>query len=502
MNIKKNIILVYPKMGPSGSLVQHMPLSILYASVDTLKAGYDVHLIDVRLNPNSWEQDMLTAINEYTLCIGISVITGTPIKNALEITQWTRNQFPQLPIVWGGPHATFNALEILSEKAIDYVIKGYGSKPLSQLVEVFNHQSYQNLNKISGLAYRKNGSPYQVPPENCFEKINYNDIPYHLIKKNLNKYGQLDSDLKIFSIYSAMGCPYRCAFCSSPAQYKNMKKKYDPYSTQEVVDHIEFVYLTFKANYIYFIDDDSFVCLDRIDKIIDEINKRKIKVKLGFRGARINEIKKMSDDFLQKLATAGTDILHIGAESGSQKILDLIRKDCTIKDIIDVNKKLARHPEIKCAYNWIVGLPGETLEDLKQTRLLMLRLIKDNPNALIFIPNKFRPLPGTELFDIALQKGYQPPQHLDDWAKIEAESDYHPIWYTPEQIQHIRMMQVTSYFIDNKINKVETGKTFKYRFISCLASLYTPIARIRLKHGFSKLLFEHKIFNFAMKYFR
>ena len=144
--------------------------------------------------------------------------------------------------------------------------------------------------------------------------MNYEDIPYHLIE-DYSVYGQLDQDKMIFSMYSAVGCPYQCTFCSSPAQYSNIPgKKWVPLGAKTVVNHIQYVVENHGANYIYFIDDDSFPRLDHVEAIIDEIAARGINVKLGFRGARINEIKRMSDKFLTKLANAGTDILHIGAE--------------------------------------------------------------------------------------------------------------------------------------------------------------------------------------------
>jgi len=495
---KKRILLIYPKMGMSGNLVQHMPLSLLYASVDSIKSGFEIDIVDVRLHPNNWEYKISNKVTADTVLIGISVITGTPIKNALEITRWAKNKYPHISIVWGGPHATFNGREILDEPNIDFAISGYGSLPLSLLARnLIKDKGAPALSEIRGLFYREKGAVLINLPEEKFEIFNFRDIPYYLIKEDMDLYGQLDSGERIFSIYSAMGCPYNCAFCSSPAQYRKIKKKYEPISTMEVVDHIEYVHREYQASYIYFIDDDSFVDIERVEKIIDEIHKRGISVRLGFRGARINEIKKMSDGYLNKLANSGTNILHIGAESGSQSILDMIRKNCTVEDIIEVNLKLARHPEITAAYNWIVGLPGETLHDLYLTRKLILRIIRDNPNSIIFIPNKYRPLPGTELYNAALKHGYVKPKLIEDWYEIEAENDYCPPWYSKKAIKTIHMMQVTSYFIDGKITKVNTGKTLRFRLARLMAFLYSPIARIRFKYGISTMLIEYKIFHWA-----
>ena len=301
-------------------------------------------------------------------------------------------------------------------------------------------------------------------------------------------------------MYSSYGCPYKCAFCSSPAHYKEFSKQWILLKVNDIVNHVEYVVDQYSADYIYFIDDDSFVNLNHVESIIDEINRRNIDVGLGFRGARINEIKKMSHSFLNKLASAGTDIMHIGAESGSNRILKLIRKDCTVKDIVECNRKLAYHPNITAAYNFIIGVPTETLDELNATRNLMLRLVDDNPNCIIFQPNKYRPLPGTELFELAVKNwNYSPPKTLDEWIDIEAEGDTKASWYSKGMKNLSNMMLVTSYFIDNKIVKVSSGRTLFYKVLLAINYIYKPIAKIRLKRGFSHWLIEYRLYRLILR---
>jgi len=496
---RNKILLIYPKLGMSGALVQHIPLSILYSAIDSLKSGFEVDIVDVRLCPQTWKKEIASKVSPTeTILLGISVMTGTPIKNALEISRWMKSEYPGVRIVWGGPHATFNEKEILSEPSVDFAISGYGSMPLLRLAKLIRGDAdAMPAHDIPGFLYREGSNIIAVEPENKFELTDYRDIPYYLIEKDIDRYGQFDTKGRFFSIYSVMGCPYNCAFCSSPAQYKNIKTKYVFFPPNDVADHIEYVQKKYGATYIYFIDDDSFVDLSHVEAIIDEINRRKLKIRLGFRGARINEIKKMSDKYLTKLADAGTNIMHIGAESGSQRMLELMNKNCTVEDIIEVNSKMARHPEIKTAYNWIAGLPGEGLEDLRKTQKLMMRLTKDNPGAIIIIPNKYRPLPGTVLYEVALKYGYAKPLRLEDWINVECEGDYSPPWYTKKLVNMINMMQVASFFIDDKFFKVNTGNTFKYRIIRLLARLYAPVAKFRLKYGIANLLIENKLLHWA-----
>ena len=501
-----NIVLFYPRMGMSGSLVTHLPLSIMYAGIGASKAGFEIRLLDARMDPQNWQQSLADKIDSETMIVGVSVMTGAPIINALEATRWVKSQHPQIKIVWGGPHATFNGLEILHDPCVDFVVSGYGSEPLAALAcHLRGDRDALPLQEIAGLNYRSDGERVAVDPTSSFEMVDYKDIPYHLIAEDLNSYGQLDSGERIFSLYSSMGCPYKCTFCSAPAQYSGIRRKFEILPHEEVVDHIQYVHEKYGATYIYFIDDDSFVRLSHVEAIIDEIMHRKIKIGLGFRGARVNEIKKMSDAFLKKLTMAGTDIMHIGAESGSQKILDLIKKNCTVQDIIDINKKLANHPQIKTGYNWLAGLPGETIDDLRQTQKLMLKLVSDNSSTLIFIPNKFRPLPHTELYDLAVTHGYKQPVNAEEWSELEtsleSSSGNELPWCSKEHLRQIDMMQICSYFIDGKIFKVKTGNNLKFMVVRILVRLYTPIAKLRMRFSYSGFLFEKFLFKLASRFF-
>ncbi|MBF0541902.1 MAG: B12-binding domain-containing radical SAM protein [Nitrospirae bacterium] len=488
------ILLIYPKTGFSGNFTKHLPLSLLYASSLLVKNGFDVEIFDIRLYVNSWEQELKKRLTDDIFIVGISVMSGKPILNAMEIGRAVKEFNPQIKVVWGGPHATFYPESILSNDwYCDYVISGYGNKAFYELVLCL----IDNIppDKINGVSFKKDNKIITIPNEKTFEFIDYKDIPYHLIK-DYSVYGQLEYNQRIFSMYSAMGCPYNCAFCASPAFYKDFGKKWVTISINQIVDHIEYLINNYNADYIYFIDDDSFVNLSHVEGIIDEINNRKLKVKLGFRGARINEIKKMSDAFINKLALAGTDILHIGAENGSNKMLSLFNKNFTVDDIIESNIKLARHPEIKTAYNFIIGIPTETLEDLNDTRRLILRLVKDNPNCIIFTPNTYRPLPGTELFKTASQFGYTPPATMSEWINVEVEGNFTPSWISKKAKKLSRLLIIGSYFVDKKVKRIVSGKTFFYKIIRLLDTLYGPIIRFRYKHGIYQGLIEFYFYQY------
>ena len=113
---KHKILLVYPLQGGSGAFVRHIPLGLLYTSTKLLKQGVSVEIFDCRLNPRMWQEELRNKLDEKTLMVGISVMTGTPVMQASKIGAMVKEFDSQINVVWGGPHATFNPQGILENE--------------------------------------------------------------------------------------------------------------------------------------------------------------------------------------------------------------------------------------------------------------------------------------------------------------------------------------------------------------------------------------------------
>ncbi|HPZ07296.1 MAG TPA: radical SAM protein, partial [Candidatus Eremiobacteraeota bacterium] len=478
------------------------PLSLLYVASGLTKNKFKVIIMDNRLYPDSWRQKLLDYLDNNTLFVGITVMSGSPIANAIEVSKLVKNTGP-IPVVWGGAHPTVRPEQILIKNFVDFTISGSGVNSSIKLAEslsksIINPEEFKD---IAGLGYKHNGEIICNKIYKGFEHVPYTDMPYYLIE-DFSKYRQIGSTERIFPIYSAYGCPYNCAFCVSPSLYRDFKYKWVPLPAKEIVDHIEYLKKNYGATEIYFYDDDSFVNLDHIHSIIKEVRNRTLKIKMSFRGARVNEVLKMDKEYLHELAEAGTHILHIGIESGSQRILDLFNKGIKVEDIFQMNRRLSENKKIISGYNWIIGTPTETLQNIKETTNVIIKLIDHNPRCIIFPPNKFRPLPGTDLFILAIQHGYKEPATLEEWIYEELEGDKSQVWYTSEIEKMIKMLQVTSYFIDNKQVLLLKKHSFKNMLIKLLFMLYRPVARFRFKYGITGALIEYPIFQFFVSRYR
>ena len=500
---KKNkfVLLIQPQMGLSGEFARHLPLSLLYVAAPLKKMGVDVAIFDRRVEQKKWEELLSNYLTIKPLWVGFTVMAGYPIVQALEMSKYIKEISPETPVVWGGALPTIDPQSCMASQYVDFTASGSGileTKLLTQCIIDQQTQNIKELEQIPGLGYRINGKNFYNKRFEGFEPVHYKDLPYDIIK-DYSVYGQIGSNENIFPIYSAYGCPYQCTFCVSPMLYKTFNPRWRPVNPQEVADHIEYLKNNYKATTIYFYDDDSFVNLEHIRAIILELKRRNLNMKLSFRGARVNEIMRMDDEFLNLLSETGTEMLHVGIESGSQRILNLYNKGITIENILEINKKLANHPKLIAAYNWIVGAPSETLEEIKASAKLMTKLIKENQKCFVFQPNIFRVIPGSVLGEKARKYGYKEPSNLDEWIKSELEQEVFSPWFSDEMKEYIKMLQVTSYFIDNKAGLLLKTKSLKDFIIKILSKIYQPIARFRIKSSWSSLLIEARIFFLAQK---
>jgi radical SAM superfamily enzyme YgiQ (UPF0313 family) len=361
------------------------------------------------------------------------------------------------------------------------------------LLKELNGES-PDYSKVPGLTYRKNGSVIHNEMKYEWEMINFRDIPYHLIERNLDKYNRFNTSERIMPIFTSLGCPYQCAFCMAPVLYKNFKKKWVTYDVDEIIDHIEYLVGTLKATYLSVYDDDSFIDIGRMRSILEKIVERGIRVIIDFRGARINELDRIDDDYFRLMERAGVKHFQVGLESGSQKVLDIMNKKINYEQIVRVNRRLAQF-DLVPIYNLMTGVPGEEIDDVKATIDLVLRLYEENNNCIIGFPAKFKPLPGTVLYNVSIERGLKPIRDLEDWANLDtAESDMFNPWYTREYDDFIKMFQVTSFFIDRKILREIPPTTLLNRALRTLASIYRPVALFRLRNKITAFNIEYRFY--------
>jgi len=500
-----DVLLIYPKLGSMDSMVTDLPLSIIYAASASVKKGYNVKLLDMRIENTDWKNLLKKFLDDGVILAGVSVMTGKPLLFAKEIAEYIRKFYPKTKIVFGGPHVTVIP-DTINENYIDFLIRGYGSESLSQLVESLKNGK-SDFSEILGLSYKSNGNPVHNKRSYGYENISYKDLPYNLVDIRNKAYRRANSGELVFSLYSSIGCPYKCSFCIHPAIYEIINPpKWQPINAEEVVDHIEYVVNKYAIKNICFIDDTSFPDLKHMRNIFDMIINKKLNIVIEFRGARINELDRMDDEFIKIMIQAGTRVLKVGAESASGKMLKIFKKNITKEQIIAVNRKFSKYQELIIDYNFFCGAPGETYEDLKETKNAIMQLVRENKNAYYSFGSDWKPIPGTELLDFAVREyNYKAPVTLEEWAEMDSfdskKKIVHP-WYTAKHNNLIKMLQMASFVIDDKVYR-ETKKSKSLAFIlpRILVKLYKPVVLFRLKFDFYDFLVEFEIYRFIIRVF-
>jgi radical SAM superfamily enzyme YgiQ (UPF0313 family) len=205
---------------------------------------------------------------------------------------------------------------------------------------------------------------------------------------------------------TSRGCPFNCGFCYNLAYNK---RRWRPHSFEYIKDQILHLKKIGGINGIAFYDDHFMVDVERGLKIINFMKDNGIKcLKLEMRLDIFNE------KILDRLYNAGIRSLFIGWESGSERVLKLINKGITRKEILEKFKLFRKYPEIAVSTPAIIGFPTETWGEVCQTIDLGLKIAELVPsNHMVF--QAFLPFPGTDLYPVAVKEGLNPPKRSMDW---------------------------------------------------------------------------------------
>jgi len=420
--MKKNkIILISPKL-PNWTFTENsfgnMPaLGVIVLATILEKAGYEVQVFDGRWDENYYD-NVIKQLDDI-LFVGISVMT-IQISDALKVAKLIKDNNKKVPIVFGGIHPTLLPEETIKDELVDIVAYGEGENTVLELVEALTNKS--SLLNVKGIYYKNKGKIIKTAGQ---KKTNLDSIPFHNF--DFYKYdGFMDVNRDIFGIYkngemlrmvplyTGLGCPYRCAFCFEPYVNRTYRSK----SPKRIIDECRYLVEKYKLNHIYFRNDNFFTYKREVEEFLD----LKLESGLKFtwdaqlRANYFNE-KYIDDAFLIKMKNAGMKRMMIGAESGSIRILEKIKKDIIPEQIIKSAEMAFKH-NIEVQYPFILGIPGENEEDLYKTLELVNKLKEVNPFVLIayFL---FRPIPGAELFDESVKLGMVKPTTLKEWGDPE-----------------------------------------------------------------------------------
>lgn len=477
-----DIVLVQPKTGSWDNLGSRIPESLIGVASIPVKESYNVTLIDQRIDKD-WKEKLINCLKDKPLIFGTSSMTGPQINYALELSKFVKSFDKDIPVMWGGLHSTLLPHQTLKNPDTDIVTIGQGEESFAELVHVLEKKG--NLRDIKGIAYKKDGKIIMNPPRPMVENLdNLPDLPYHLV--DVKKYYGGDFRGKPSMILTtSRGCPYRCAFCIDPAVYNRMWKAY---SAERVIEKMRHIIDTYGIKDFYFQDDNFGTNLIRLKKILKMIVEEFDDVAWGTLGIRADSITRMDNELRELLPKSGCKNIDVGVESGSQRMLDLMKKDEKVGDFIEANRILSKY-DIFLKYTFIIGYPTETSEDIKLSKELALKLQKENKNA--YTPFfTFCPYIGTESMTLAIQQGFKPPESLEEWANFHFDGWYEhsPSWISKKRRKIIENINFTSYFANKNVKYKISTRLGKFFF-----DVYHPLAKLRFKYNIYQFPIERKI---------
>lgn len=413
-----------------------IPIGMLSIAACAEKDGHQVRVIDSRLyEKNHWEQLESDATDFNADIVGISNLFSTQSDGVRKFLELSRKINPDVRTMVGGPHATSKPQDFLN-MGIDMAIVGEGEKAISGIMRYFGGK--ETVSNVKGVAYLDGGKMKITGREFV---NNLDDIPfpaYHLADMetyfSLNEKGFSSRPHDIFnkpmrelSMITSRGCPYECTFCSI---HPTMGYVFRAQSPEYVASHLELVTKEYGVELVHFEDDNLTLDSGRFRAILDLIEERGLKFSWDTpNGVRADTL---SRDILEKMKRTHVNEIRIAIESANQHVLDnVVKKDLDISKAVMVCKD-CHELGIELSAFYVVGMPGETKENINETLDFAFNLMKKyNVKPHVNIAN---PLIGTEMYNIAKAKGYLVDDDLSK-GSIFSSGRIRTDEFTPDEVK-------------------------------------------------------------------
>ncbi len=392
------------------------PFGILYLADALEKAGFSVRLI----HELGTEADIQTLVElvfrEKPIFIGFSTLTGSALLPTAQASKAVKETQP-IPVVWGGLHPTMLPQQTLMNDFVDIVAIGEGDRTVVELASVLHEHGLDTgkLTEVAGIGFKSNGRVILTEPRPFIKDLDDLHPAWHHVdveryfRSDKHFYTDVGSQFwgeKIAAVFTSRGCPWRCGFCYN--QFVN-KRTFRAQSVQRVIKDVQGYKDRYGITAIIFEDDGFFTDKERALEIVRDIGVP------WTSSIRANYLAKWGDDFVRELAQHNCAELRIGAESGSQRVLDMMYKGITVDQIRTAAELCLRHG-VKASFGFMVGVPGESWSDVLKTLDLMDELEAMGNDIAAIGPCIFTPYPGTPLFDLAIEHGFEPPTSLEEWG--------------------------------------------------------------------------------------
>jgi len=361
----------------------YVPLGILYISAYLTQRNVENDVYDSTFHTRDEFADFI--LKEKSDCIGIYVNLVTKLS-VIRIINFIRSnkELKNTKIVLGGPDVTYNVENYL-KLDIDFVVCGEGEETFYELTGLLKDN--KPVSDCKGISYMENGKVRTNPEREKIKDID--QLPWPAREKiELEKYIKLfkkQHTHSSLSVSTQRGCPYTCKWCSTAVYGQSYRRR----SPVLVVEELKFLQKQYNVERIWFVDDVFTVSHKWMREFHQEIKKQNIKI--GFEC--ISRADRLNDEILTLLKESGCFRIWIGAESGSQKVIDAMDRRV---EVTHVRKMIvsAREHGIQAGTFIMLGYPGETENDILETVHHLKTAAPDTFTTTVAYPIK-----GTSLYN-------------------------------------------------------------------------------------------------------
>ena len=369
------------------------PLGILYCAGVLKAGGIEVSLLDQPAKRFSLDQTVNWVKKEDPDIIGFSVLLSVA-KEAPKIAERVKAENPNITVVFGSHHATFNAERILEKYPfVDIVVRGEGEHTSLEIARCLEKQ--RELDNVKGLTFRKNGmivSNPDRPLNKDVDALPFPDRDLAGVQYKSAIFGVKINSRKFTTMLSSRGCPFNCSFCGIR---KFTRRAWRPRSVENVMAELEYLQSEGYEQFL-FADDNFTLDAKRVSKLCRSIKKEGMDIE-WFCDSRVDHV---SYDMFRDMVNAGCRCLFFGIESANQRILDYYRKGITPEQSEKAVRNARKAGIDIIVGSFIVGAPDETQREIVNTLQFANKLDIDVPDVNILGAHV-----GTDLWNDLVAKG-------------------------------------------------------------------------------------------------
>ncbi|MFX0195977.1 MAG: B12-binding domain-containing radical SAM protein [Candidatus Hodarchaeota archaeon] len=350
--------------------------------------GFDNYINGLKdLSRPVWREFKSTISDFEPTVIGISAKSQN-FTSACVLAKIAKQFSKDILVVVGGPHPSMVGSDVLKSPDIDVAVIGEGENTVVELLEAIETQS--DFRNIPGIIYRKHGQTIKNPRRKFIDDLDSLPFPHETAPEVLKDYEKYP--ITAFKhIFSTRGCPYNCFFCGSRKIWSRNVRFRSPENVVKEITSLQNIGL----KSVNFEDDIFGVNKKHLENLCDAIKKKCSGLKFS---CEIHA-KLVDEDVISIMKKSGCHSIHIGVESGNDKMLRKIRKGITIEEAFSAAKIIKKHG-IELNTYFMAGFPEETEETLSDT-MKAIQMIKSDQ----VVYSIFTPYPGTEAFEFCKENG-------------------------------------------------------------------------------------------------